>query len=358
VRLCELSSSIPEGVDGLLIKKECNLKYFTGFSCDAGLLLVSREGSVFFTDSRYTEAAEKTISGCGVENSARLPEHIKEYCKKFKIKTLAGESSAMTVACAERYGSMLGDDVSLVFGGTADDIINGMRAVKTPAEVGLIKKAQAVAERSFEYIMGIIRPGMTEREVKTELDYFMLKNGAEKISFDTIAVSGANSSMPHGVPSDKALKEGDMLTLDFGAVCGGYHSDMTRTVAVSRCGEEQKEVYSIVLAAQEAALKALRPGVPCRYADRAARDLIAAAGYGERFGHGTGHGVGLELHENPTLNPRSEEILKKGNVVTVEPGIYIPGRFGVRIEDMVLITDGGYENLTRSPKELCTAGNR
>lgn len=356
MRLDKAIQLMPKGADGLLITKECNLKYLTGFACDSGLLLVSRAGSVFFTDSRYTEAAQKAIDCCCVENSAFLTERLKAYCKKFGVKRLACESSHMTVASAERYRAML-SGVSLVFGGAADDLINGMRAVKSADEIKMIKKAQDMAERGFAHILGVIVPGMTEKEVKTELDYFILKSGAQRMSFETIAVSGANSSMPHGKASDRVLRKGDLLTLDFGAVCGDYHSDMTRTVAVAGCGGEEREVYEVVLAAQKAALAALRPGVLCRDVDAAARSVIDSAGYKGRFGHGTGHGVGLELHEKPILNPRSEETLAKGNVVTVEPGIYIPGKFGVRIEDMALLTDDGFENLTYSPKELWSVGN-
>ncbi len=357
MRLNALLRSVPEDIDGLFITKDCNLRYFTGFVCDAGLLLATRDGSVFFTDSRYTEAAQRTIGCCDVENSARLSEHLKEYCVRYGVKRLACESSVMTVAAADKFGAMLPTGVSLVFGSTTDGLINAMRAVKSEDEIELIKQAQAIAELGFAHITEVVRAGMTEREIRTELDYFMLKNGAERVSFDTIAVSGKNSSLPHGVPSDKPLEDGDMLTLDFGAVCGGYHSDMTRTVAVGCFNSAQREIYEVVLAAQEAALAVLRPGVPCREADRAARDVITKAGYGDCFGHGTGHGVGLEIHEDPMLNPRSEDILKAGNVVTVEPGVYLPGQFGVRIEDMALITDDGCENLTRSPKEICVVGN-
>lgn len=358
MRLDTLISSMPDGVDGLLVKKACNLRYLTGFACDAGLLLAARGGSVFFTDSRFIEAAEKAIGCCAVENSARLPELIRDYCKKLNVRILAGEASVMTVAAAERYAAMLPEGVSLVFGGTADGLINALRAVKSDDEVEKIKNAQAIAERAFTHVLDVVRPGVTERAVKTELDCFMLKNGAERTAFDTIAVGGKNSSLPHGAPSDRALEAGDLLTLDFGAVWGGYHSDMTRTLAVARCGAQEREIYALVLAAQEAALGVLRAGISCREADAAARDVIDAAGYGAYFGHGTGHGVGLEIHEEPTLNPRGDGVLRPGNVVTVEPGVYLPGRFGVRIEDMALITRDGCENLTRSPKALTTVANR
>ena len=200
--------------------------------------------------------------------------------------------------------------------------------------------------------MTFIKPGVTEKQIALELDFYMLSHGAEAVSFETIAVTGAKSSMPHGVPDETVVKNGDFITMDFGAVCKGYHSDMTRTVAVGEVTEEQKTVYETVLKAQKNALSVLKKGLPCSEADKAARDIIDNAGYGDYFGHSTGHGVGVEIHENPTLAPKSTDILEIGDVVTVEPGIYLPGKFGVRIEDMALITENGYENLTSSPKEL------
>ena len=180
----------------------------------------------------------------------------------------------------------------------------------------------------------------------------MLSHGAQALSFETIAVGGVNSSMPHGVPSEYRIQSGDFVTMDYGAVVGGYHSDMTRTVAVGEVDEERKNVYDIVLRAQRAALDFLRPGVACMEADRAARELITREGYGNDYRHGTGHGVGIEIHEQPVLSPASKQVLAPGHVVTVEPGIYLPGRFGVRIEDMAFLTQDGCENLTNAPKDL------
>ncbi len=353
MRLRKLTESIPAEIDGFIINSECNLKYYTGFSCDSGLLLVTRGLNVFFTDSRYIEQAQATIQNCRVENSAKLHELMPAYCRVLAVRKLAGESDSMTASQTNRIRAFIGS-ASIVFDEIYDYIINAMRRVKNDEEIALIKRAQAVAENAFSFITGYIKQGMTEREIRLELDYYMLRNGADELSFDTIAVSGCNSSKPHGVPSGKRIEAGDFITLDFGAVCGGYHSDMTRTVAVGYCTDEQREIYGIVLNAQEAALAALKPGITGKAADAAARDVIKAAGYGECFGHGTGHGVGLRIHESPTLNPKAEEKLMPGNIVTVEPGIYLPGKFGVRIEDMALITDDGYINLTHSPKKLIT----
>ena len=239
------------------------------------------------------------------------------------------------------------DDRLLVFLNYKD----GERCI-TFDEVECIKKAQAIAEEAFEYILTFIKPGVTEKQIALELDFYMLSHGAEALSFETIAVTGKKTSMPHGVPDDTVVESGDFITMDFGAVYKGYHSDMTRTVAVGSVSDEQRKIYENVLQAQKSALSLLRAGEACQKADAAARDIISNAGYGKFFGHGTGHGVGVEIHEEPNLSPNYESPLKVGNVVTVEPGIYLPGKFGVRIEDMALITEDGYENLTKTPKEL------
>ncbi len=233
-----------------------------------------------------------------------------------------------------------------------DKLIDGLRMKKTEYEVQAVTKAQRIAEKALDHILGFIKEGVTEREIALELDFFMLKNGAEDISFETIAISGANTSKPHGVPTDKRVQNGDFITMDYGAVINGYHSDMTRTVAVGEVGDEQVKIYNTVLQAQLKALSVLKAGIKCADADAAARDLIKAEGYGDYFRHSTGHGVGLEIHAKPNLSPLSKQVLEVGNIVTVEPGIYIPGKFGVRIEDMATITKNSCVNLTKSTKEL------
>ncbi|MFQ8599944.1 MAG: M24 family metallopeptidase [Oscillospiraceae bacterium] len=219
-------------------------------------------------------------------------------------------------------------------------------------EIQKIEQAQALTESTFSHILSVIRAGVTEREIALEMEFFMRRQGADGVSFDFIVVSGNNSSLPHGVPTGKAVEKGDFITMDFGALVDGYHSDMTRTIAVGCVDEEQRRVYDTVLRAQRAALSAIRAGMRCSDADRAAREVIDGAGYAGCFGHGLGHGVGVEIHEAPNLSPRSAEILEPGMVVTVEPGIYIENRYGVRIEDMVVVQKGGCRNLTASPKEL------
>ncbi|MCR5485363.1 MAG: aminopeptidase P family protein [Clostridiales bacterium] len=350
-----LARKMPEALDGIFITSECNIFYLTGFECDAAVMLISRNGSVFFTDSRYIEAARKKIKCCEIENTTEIKTRLNEYCKKWDIKRLGAEAGRITVADANKYLNML-EGVEFVFGKTTDSFISSFRSVKTGEEIKLINEAQGLAEFAFDHIKAYIEVGMTEREVQLELDHFMLKNGADDLSFKTIVVSGKNSSMPHGVPSDKKIEKGDLITLDFGAVIKGYHSDMTRTVAAVRFGDREKEIYEIVRRAQEKALAAVKPGMLCRDIDYIARKVIEDAGYGEYFGHSLGHGVGVEIHEEPSVGPKSEAVLEVGNVITIEPGIYIPGEFGVRIEDMVAVSEDGCYNFTKCSKDFVTVG--
>ncbi|MBQ2974294.1 MAG: aminopeptidase P family protein [Clostridia bacterium] len=336
--------------EALLIVSSENRRYLTDFESSDGYLLITKNHSVFFTDSRYIEAAGNTVKGCDeiallTSFSVQLPE----YVEKLGIKTLFTEAERLSVAEFAKIQKALPCDC---LAENADEMINALRRTKNEGEKQKILAAQAIAEKAFDHILGFIKEGVTEREIALTLDFFMLRNGAECVSFETIAVSGKNSSMPHGVPSDKKIEKGDFITMDYGAVVDGYHSDMTRTVAVGEVSSKQAQIYETVLSAQKKSLEILKAGVSCRDADAAARDIIKNAGCGEFFGHGTGHGVGIEIHEEPRVSPKSESILQIGDVVTVEPGIYLPGEFGVRIEDMAFITENGSENLTKSPKNL------
>lgn len=351
MKLEKLVESLPDELDGVLIESPENRRYFSGFPSSAGILIAAKQGSVFLTDSRYIEAAKSQISCCEVVEQKKLEEQLPALAEKFGCKNLAFETSRVTVARARKLAKMLGG-VRLADDDRADKIISQLRTVKTADEIEKIKAAQKIAESAFEHILTIIKPGLTERDIAFELDFYMLKNGAEAVAFDTIIASGVNSSKPHAVPSDKRVEAGDFVTLDFGAAVGGYRSDMTQTVAVGFVSEKQRLIYNTVLAAQTATLEILKPGVTCKAVDAAARDIIRDAGFGSFFGHGTGHGVGIEIHEEPTLSPHGAGELEPGNVVTAEPGIYLPGEFGVRIEDMALITADGCENLTSSTKEL------
>ncbi len=335
-----------------LIMSEENICYFTSFHSSNGYLIVTGEKSYFFTDSRYIEAAENQIDCC---DEILLLKNVKEDLVPF-IKGLGKfdlqiEAERISLKKYQSLSEMF-EGINVIGDGELDKAICEIRTVKTREQVNTIVKAQRIAEKAFEHILKFITVGKTEKEIALELEYFMLKNGADALSFETIAVSGKNSSMPHGVPTDKKIEKGDFITMDYGAVCDFYHSDMTRTVAVGEVSSKQIEVYETVLEAQKAAFKAMKAGEICKNVDKAARDVIKNKGYGNFFGHGLGHGVGVEIHELPTLNPNSDTVLKPGHIVTNEPGIYLPGEFGVRIEDMALITEDGYENLTNSEKKL------
>ena len=337
--------------EAVLICSEVNRLYFTGFPSSDGYLLITKNDAVLFTDSRYIEAAQASVKDCRAVLLTRISTEIKEYIKENEISKIYTERNNITVAMADFLKAAF-LPCRVTFSKKLEALITKTREIKENDEIECIKKAQAIAEEAFNHILTFIKPGVTEKQIALELDFYMLSHGAEAVSFETIAVSGAKSSMPHGVPDENVVKNGDFITMDFGAVYKGYHSDMTRTVAVGNVSDEQRKIYDIVLEAQQNALSVLKKGLSCADADKAARRIIEDAGYGEYFGHGTGHGVGIEIHEEPSLSPRSKQILKMGNVVTVEPGIYIPGKYGVRIEDMALITKDGFENLTTVPKEL------
>ncbi len=347
--IVNLQSKLKKG-EAFLVSSQENRLYLTGFPSSDGYLLITADESIFLTDSRYIEAAQGAIADCSaVELLTSLKAQLPVLCKKLGITQVYTEAERISIAQFRDFENILGCPCSAQ---ALDGELTALRRIKSKAEKEKILAAQAIAEKAFENVLGFIREGVTEKEIALELDYFMLRNGAQALSFETIAVSGANSSMPHGVPSDKKIAKGDFITMDYGAVVDGYHSDMTRTVAVGEVSTKQAQVYETVLSAQLASLNSLSAGVDCKAADAAARDIIAAAGYGSNFGHGTGHGVGIEIHEAPRLSPKSDAILMAGDVVTVEPGIYLPGEFGVRIEDMAYITENGFENLTKSPKSL------
>ena len=347
-------------IDGevALILSETNRLYFTEFSASDGYLIVSKFGAKFITDSRYIEAAENEVKECTVELQKGGAEFYAQLIKtvdEFGGKNILFEASRLTVSDEMKFKEKLGA-YTCDFSSKLDNLISSFREIKTDVEVEKMKVAQGIAEKALLDTMPLIKPGVMERDIAAELDYRMRKLGAPCVSFETIVVAGENSSKPHGVPGENRIKNGDFVTIDFGAVYEGYHSDTTRTFAVGSISDEQKRVYETVLRAQKAGVENLRPGISARDADKVCRDIISEAGFGEFFGHSTGHGVGVEIHELPNLSPRADtEIqLAIGNVVTVEPGIYLPGKFGVRIEDMLLITADGAQNFCNLPKELIT----
>ena len=347
----KLQKFLKNNFEAIIISSPENRRYFTGFPSSDGYLVVTKNDAVFFTDSRYIEAAQQSVKNCRAQKLTRVANEVNDYIKENNILKIYTERNRVTVS--------LYDFLKTVFlpcrvtaSKKLEKEIDNIRRAKSEEEKVCILTAQKIAENAFEHILTFIKPGVTEKQIALELDFYMLSHGAEALSFETIAVTGKKTSMPHGVSDDTVVEIGDFVTMDFGAVYKGYHSDMTRTVAVGEVSADQRKIYEIVLSAQKASLEILKKGLSCKDADAAARDIIKSAGYGDYFGHGTGHGVGIEIHELPNLSPRSDAILQVGNVVTVEPGIYIPNKFGVRIEDMALITENGCRNLTNAPKEL------
>ena len=338
--------------DGAIISSQLNIRYLCGFDYTDGYLVIFPDAAYLLADFRYIEAARKKVRDFEVimPKSTMLSE-IHALLSKHGAKAVLIEDGSVTLSEFSKMREAL-SDVTLSTGAT--ELLSEQRQIKTEYELQAIARAQAVTDAAFEHILGFITPERTEIEVALELEFFMRSHGAESVAFDTIAVSGPSSSLPHGVPSNQKLSRG-FLTMDFGARVDGYCSDMTRTVVIGKADGEMKKVYGTVLSAQRAALEAICEGISCREADRTARDVIAAAGYGDCFGHSLGHGVGLYIHEAPSLSPRAKDdsVLQRGNVVTVEPGIYIEGKYGCRIEDMVAIGhDGKMINFTKSPKEL------
>lgn len=350
--LQRVQAGLPDGDTAALVTTLPNRRFLTGFCSSAGAVLVTQKESVFLTDFRYIEAAQQRITAMPSRRYTRLTDTLTELCASWSIRRVLVEAKGLSVA---EYTQLQRDlpDVELCGDGALDRLLRELRLCKAPEALRSIREAQRLTDDGFAHILNYVRPGRTEREIALELEFFLRRQGAQGVAFDFIVVSGVNSSLPHGVPTDKPVAPGDFVTMDFGAVVDGWHSDMTRTVAVGHADENQRRVYEVVLEAQLCCLRALRAGLSCVAGDAAARDVIAAAGYGDCFGHGTGHGVGLEIHEQPRLSPSAAgQILEPGQVVTVEPGIYLPGKFGVRIEDMVVVTETGCENLTHSPKSL------
>lgn len=347
-RIDRLRAHFPEA-DAVLVTSEVNRFWAAGFATSAGAVIVTKKTAHFIADSRYIEAVtNKVTSMKSVPMLETVERETAKLIASLGAKRVAYEDAAMTVAEHEVYCKAM-PEVELV---PLGETLNRLRAVKDETEIAFVKRAQEITEKAFEELLPYIRKGVTEREVAKRLEILMLENGSDGPAFETICVAGPNSSMPHGVPGDRPLAEGDFLTMDFGATCSGYKSDMTRTVAIGYVTEEMRRVYDTVLAAQTAAIDAVKAGVIGREIDKVARDIIAAAGYGDNFGHGLGHAYGIEIHESPRFSPRCAEEIPAGCLITVEPGIYLPGKFGVRIEDDILVTETGCLNLTHSPKTL------
>lgn len=349
-RLQKLRDSLKEHeIDAILVTRPENRRYITGFTGSSGYVVVSQDHAVLITDFRYIEQASSQAPGFRiVKHGVKVVDTIKAVLTEIGVSSLGFEKDVITYKQHETFCSEL-EGVKLV---PVESLVEKMRMVKDEDEIEKIQRAEALGDAAFSHILTVLRPGMTEIEVALEMEWFMRKNGAERLGFDIIVASGANGAMPHAVASAKQLVPGDLIVLDFGAVVEGYRGDTTRTVVLGRASDEQRKVYDTVLRAQQAALDSIKAGMKGEEAHAIAQRVIEEAGYGESFGHGLGHGVGLDVHEEPRLAPSSSTLLEPGMVVSVEPGIYLPGKLGVRIEDLVVVEDRGVRNLTKSPKEL------
>ncbi len=338
--------------EAALITSNVNRRYFTGFSSSAGVLIVCKEEAYLLVDFRYIVAARQSVSDIKVIQPQKFDDTIKEIFTTENIKKVHMEADSLSYTKFKSYDETFKSiGVSSIYGNAIQGMINSIRVIKSDAEIAKMQEAQDITDKAFDYILDKIKVGVTEREIALDIEFFMRKNGAERIAFDLIVVAGKKGSMCHGVPDDNKINEGDFVTMDIGAVVDGYHSDMTRTVAVGFVSDEQRDVYETVLDAHLKVLEALKPGACCSDMDKIARDIIDK-NYEGYFGHSLGHGVGFEIHEDPTLGSLSKGVLETGMVVTDEPGIYIPDKFGCRIEDMVLITQNSCKSFAKSPKNL------
>lgn len=335
-------------VDALLILTLENVRYLSGFTGSAGALLVNRTGGYFITDSRYTTQAASEVAGFEIKCYRDKVGGLIEIIKEEGLKRIGFEPEGMTYGCYWSLSSAR-PEVELV---PVKKELENLRLVKEEEEVESIRRAIEIADTAYQEVVKKIAPGQREREVALELEHAMRKAGGDALSFDVIVASGPRAALPHGKASHKTIEEGELVIIDFGISYQGYFSDETHTVAVSRADEKQKEVFQVVKEAHDLALAAVKPGVKYEEIDRAARDYIKRAGYGDYFGHGTGHGIGLAIHEPPGIRPGVEGVAEEGMVFTIEPGIYIPGWGGVRLEDVVLVTEKDGQVLSTLPKEL------
>ena len=343
-------SLLGDEVDALLLTSRYSRHYCAEFDIAEGVAIVTKAGCRYFTDSRYIESAQNGIQGFEVLEMNRSNNYIKrlnDAIVDFGVTKIGFEENYLTVAEYTYYEKNL--EAELI---PFTKRINGFRGVKEAWELDLMRKAQEITDKAFSEVITRIKVGMTELELQAELIYCLYKNGGQGLSFDPIVVSGPNTSLPHGVAGERVIQAGDFITMDFGALYHGYCADMTRTVAVGYATEEMEKVYNTVLEAQKAGIASSKAGVPGKDIDGAARKVITDAGYGPYFGHGYGHSLGLEVHESPSPNGANTEGMPVNSVASAEPGIYLPGKFGVRIEDVTIFKEDGVENITHSPKNL------
>lgn len=335
-----------------LVFSSRNRRYLSEFNSSAGAILITDEKAYLMVDFRYSEAARIKSKYVEVVDFKSMETTVKELLQKHEIKNVYLEVENLPYAQAMKFKEACEEvGATALLDSKLDDALKALRIIKSPAEVAKIEAAQEITDAAFAFILTKIKEGVTELDIALDLEFFMKRHGAEALAFSTIVVAGKNGSQCHGVPSQNKIQKGDFITIDMGAKLDGYHSDMTRTVACGDVGDEQKDIYETVLKAHLEAAKAAKPGVPCNSIDKVARDIIDEK-YEGFFGHGLGHGVGFDIHEWPRFSPLDETLTEAGMVITDEPGIYLPGKYGVRIEDMLLITENGCRSLTKSPKEL------
>lgn len=337
-----------ENIEALLVTNMYNLRYLTNFTGTTGLAVITKDEAYFVTDFRYTEQATEEAKGFEVvKNEGSIYEEVARIIKENQIENIAFEENDISYAIYKKLDELFDAELVAISG-----LVKKIREVKSEEEIQTIQKAVEITEKAYDYILGIVEPGITEIDLANKLDFYMRNLGASGVSFETIVASGVRSAMPHGVASDKKIEEGDMITIDFGCIYNGYVSDMTRTFALGDPGEKLKEAYEIVRQANEKVIEEVKAGMTGAEVDKVARDYITEQGYGENFGHSTGHGIGLEVHEGPGINSRNKEALVPNNVITNEPGIYLPGLGGIRIEDDLVVTKEGNQNLMKLSKEL------
>lgn len=337
-----------KGIDGFLVTYNKHLRYLAGFTGSAGVVVITLDKAYFITDFRYREQAKEQAQGFEVViHQGLIYNEVKQLLEVNNIAKLAIEADDMNVSTYIHLKDLL--SVELV---ETQNVIETIRAIKEPEEIEIIRQACEISDQAFEHILTFIKPGVTEIEVANELERFHKEKGAEGMSFDTIIASGLRSAMPHGRASEKVIEAGDLVTLDFGCYYKGYSSDMTRTVAVGPVSPQLKEIYDIVLEAHNRVIQGAKAGMSGKEIDCLARDYISEKGYGDAFGHSTGHGLGLDVHEMPAVAMKNEKVIQENMVITDEPGIYLPGVGGVRIEDDLLVHADGVESLNRSPKHL------
>ncbi|HBT47163.1 MAG TPA: Xaa-Pro dipeptidase [Peptococcaceae bacterium] len=342
-----------ENIPALLVTGPANRLYLSGFTGESGYLLVTRSGRWLLTDGRFVEQAREEAPAFEIVRVGRDPwKALGEAVARAGVDEVYVEEEHLTVAAYRRLKEAVGAWPRRVVLKRARGVVEKLRLTKEGAEIEVLRQAISIADRAFDHILPYLRPGVRERDIALELEYFMRREGAGGAAFPTIVASGPRSALPHGVAGERRLAPGDLVVLDFGAVCGGYHSDLTRTVALGPVTPEQRRVYDKVRTAQSLALEGLRAGVPGREVDARARSYLEEAGFKENFSHGLGHGVGLEVHEGPSLSPGAEEPLEAGMVVTVEPGVYIAGWGGVRIEDVALVAPEGCRVLSQATREF------